>query len=201
MILVRHGETEANRSGLALGRADVPLNETGLRQAEQLGAALAIEPVTAVYASPLVRARQTAEAIAGRLGLEVAQEPGLIEMDIGELEGLAFPTIRERFPGFLERWMSDAGPEHPMPGGERLIDVAERGWQTISRLAEQHAGETIVAVTHNFILLTIIARALGMKIAGFRRLRHSVGALTVLEIESGRVSVSRLNDTCHLNCE
>jgi broad specificity phosphatase PhoE len=201
LFLVRHGETESNRNALALGQADVPLNETGRGQAEMIAAALAGEPVAAVYASPLERARDTAQAIANVHSLAVQIEPGLIEMNVGELEGLPYPVIREKYPGFIERWMSEAGPETAMPGGERLLDVADRGWQTVERVALAHADETVVAVTHNFVLLTILARALGIGVADFRRLRHGVAALSTLEFRGGHITVSGLNDTCHLKCE
>jgi probable phosphoglycerate mutase len=74
LYLVRHGETESNRAGLALGRADVPLNEKGLWQAARVGEALAQEPIAAVYTSPLTRARQTAEPIAVHRGLTPVAE-------------------------------------------------------------------------------------------------------------------------------
>jgi 2,3-bisphosphoglycerate-dependent phosphoglycerate mutase len=201
LVLVRHGETESNRTALALGRADVPLNETGLRQAGQLAAALAGEPIAAVYSSPLGRALTTAGPIAEHHALQVREEPGLIEMEIGELEGLPFAVVREKYPGFIEHWMSDAGPQERMPGGERLVDVAERAWQTVESLRERHADETVAAVTHNFVLLSLLARALGMRLSEFRKLRHTVGAISIVELGAGRVVVERLNDTCHLACE
>ena len=104
VFLVRHGETEYNRRGLALGRADAPLNETGRRQAERLREALAGAPVVAVYASPLVRAFDTAASIAAAHGKEVVVENGLIEMDIGEVEGLTFPEVRKQFPALAQNW-------------------------------------------------------------------------------------------------
>lgn len=198
LYLVRHGETESNRNSLALGRADVPLNERGLAQAERLGDALATEPMSAVYSSPLARAEQTAHAVATRHDLSVQVKPSLIEMDIGEADGLTFPEVRERFPGLLEAWVSDAGPEHPMPGGERLTDVQKRAWECVQSLATVHPDDTICAVTHNFVILTVLATALGIDLSGFRRLRHSVAAVSVLDVGLSRVRVKRMNDTCHL---
>jgi broad specificity phosphatase PhoE len=198
LFLVRHGETDSNQQGLALGRANVPLNETGLRQARLVADRLAAEPVIAVYTSPLRRTMETAEAIADRHGLGVRPEPGLIEMDIGEMDGLKPTDIRDRYPGFLERWMGADGPMERMPGGERLADVAERASETLGRLAEQHQGESVVAVTHNFVLLTLTAQVLGIEIAHFRRLRHSLAATTLLDVQPDHTRVLGLNDTCHL---
>ncbi len=198
LYLVRHGETESNRLGLALGQDDVPLNERGLRQAEQVAQALARQPLAAVYSSPLQRALSTARAIAEPQGLEVKVEERLIEMDIGEAEGLTFAEVRSRYPDFLVSWASPEGPGRPMPGGERLLDVQERAWSAVDELAARHGEEAVAAVTHNFVILSILARVLGIELAQFRRLRHSVGAIAEVDIGPRRVMVVRLNDTCHL---
>ncbi len=196
--LVRHGETESNRRGLALGQDDVPLNKHGLWQAERVGRALASEPLVAVYSSPLRRAQDTAEAVAGHHGREVEVEERLIEMDVGEVEGLPFDEVRKRYPDLLEKWVSGSGPTQTMPGGERLVDVQERAWALVNDLADRHSGEVITAVSHNFVILSLLARALDIELAQFRRLRHSVAAVSVLDFGPKRVKVVRLNDTCHL---
>ncbi len=198
LYLVRHGETESNRLGLALGRDNVPLNEHGLWQAERVGRALASEPLVAVYSSPLRRALDTAEAVAGHHGREVQVEERLIEMDVGEVEGLPFDEVRKRYPDLLEKWVSGSGPTQTMPGGERLVDVQERAWALVNELAARHGDEVIAAVSHNFVILSLLARALGIELAQFRRLRHSVAAVSVLDFSPKRVKVVRLNDTCHL---
>jgi broad specificity phosphatase PhoE len=198
LYLVRHGETESNRNSLALGRADVPLNNRGEEQAKRLADALRSEPISAVYTSPLSRATRTAEAIAETQGYTAQIKPGLIEMDIGETDGLSFPELRERFPGLLETWVSDDGPNHPMPGGERLVDVQKRAWEVVQSLAAIHPIDHVCAVTHNFVILTILTTALGSDLASFRRLRHEVAAISVLDIGPTRVRIKRMNDTCHL---
>ena len=199
LFLVRHGETESNRQGLALGRADVSLNDLGRKQAGQLAATLADEPLLAVYASPLHRTIDTARPIAAAHDLTVAIEPAFIEMDVGEVEGLSFAALRERYPQLLETWGSAEGPQSPMPGGERLLDVQERATRAVQSLATRHAGGDVCVVTHNFVILSLIADALAIDLAGFRRLRHAVGAITTLELRAGRPTrVLRLNDTCHL---
>ncbi len=198
LYLIRHGETEPNRLGLALGQDDVPLNGRGLRQVEQVARALAREPLAAVYSSPLQRARDTARAIAEPQGLEVRVEERLIEMDIGEVEGLTFAEVRSRYAEFLEMWASPEGPTRPMPGGERLLDVQERSWSAVNDLAGRHGEEAVAVVTHNFVILSLLARVLGIELAQFRRLRHSLGAIAEVDFGPKRVMVVRLNDTCHL---
>jgi probable phosphoglycerate mutase len=198
LILVRHGETDSNKASLALGREDVELNETGRWQAQRLAEALECKPLAAVYSSPLRRALVTAQAIAERHGLPVELDEGLIEMEIGEMEGLTFQQVRERYPQFLQVWLGGRAAYEPMPGGERLLDVQERAWGAIERICSAWSLETVAVVTHNFVLLTILCRVLGLELADFRRLRHNVAAVSVVQVQDGRMTVLSLNDTCHL---
>jgi broad specificity phosphatase PhoE len=201
LILVRHGETSSNKARLALGRADIELNEHGRWQAQRLAASLKHEPIAAIYSSPLKRALATAEPIASSHGLEVQVDDGLIEMDIGEMEGLTFQQMRERHPQFLQAWLGDRAAHEAMPGGECLLDVQERAWQAIERIRERHEQRTVAAVTHNFVILTLICRVLGLELADFRRLRHSLAAKSVLEMGRDRAVVVGFNDTCHLEAD
>ncbi len=201
LFLVRHGQTESNRLNLVLGRDDVPLNERGLWQAERVARALAREPLAAVYSSPLRRALDTARAVAAPHGLAVQIEQGLIEMDIGEVDGLTLAEVGSRYPGLLKAWASEEGPDQPMPGGERLVDVQERAWAAVQDLAARHADETVAAVAHNFVILTLLVRVLGIRLAQFRRLRHSLAAVSVIDFLPARLLLVRLNDTCHLEAD
>lgn len=201
LILVRHGETESNRERLALGREDVPLNERGRRQAAALTASLAGVPATAIYASPLRRAVETARPLAEVLGLEVQVDDDLIEMAVGDLEGLSPQELSERHGDFLREWFSTQAGNLRMPGGESLQDVQDRAWAAIERLRERHPEETVVVVTHNFTIHAILCRALGLPLASFRRLRHDLAAKAVLELRDDRAVVISLNDTCHLEAE
>lgn len=199
LFLVRHGETDHNRDSLALGRADVPLNDTGLAQAQAIARALSTEPIVAVYSSPLQRTMRTAEAIARAKGFEVSAENGLIEMDVGELEGLPFSKVRELVPDLAEKWGGPDGPNWLMPGSsERLADVQARAVRTVEGLRRKHRDDMVVAVTHNFVILCVIAWAMGIDLANFRRLRHGVAAITTVDVRPDRARIISLNDTCHL---
>jgi probable phosphoglycerate mutase len=198
LIVVRHGQTDHNRDSIALGRDDVPLNETGLCQARALAQRLAGEPIAAVYASPLQRAARTAEAVAERHGVAVVTDERLIEMDVGELDGLPYPEIRARYPGVIERWLSETGPEHPFPGGESLIQVADRAWDVAQALAATHRDDTVAVVTHNFVILCLLCRSLGLDLARFRRLRHEVAAISVIDFAGDRTTVVSTNERGHL---
>jgi probable phosphoglycerate mutase len=198
LILVRHGETDSNKAGLALGRKDVELNETGRWQAQRVADALQGQPIDAVYSSPLLRALDTARAVAERHHLPVQRDEGLIEMEIGEMEGLTFQQVRESYPQFLQLWLGGSAAYQSMPGGERLLDVQERAWQALGRICGEETQQTVVVVTHNFVLLTILCRVLGLELADFRRLRYGVAAVSAVQVQDGRMTVLSLNDTCHL---
>jgi broad specificity phosphatase PhoE len=201
LILVRHGETESNRERLALGRKDVPLNERGRRQVAALVSVLDGVPVAAVYASPLRRAVETARPLAEALGLEVQVDGDFTEMDVGDMEGLSPREMRERFGDFLREWFSAQAGSLRMPGGESLQDVQDRAWAAIERLRHRRSEETVVVVTHNFVIHAILCRVLGLPLASFRRLRHDLAAKAVLEFRGERAVVISMNDTCHLEAE
>lgn len=205
LLLVRHGETAHNAEQLALGQADVPLTERGCRQARALAEGLAggagAGAIAAVYASPLQRAVATATPLAEALSLPVQTKAGLIEMDIGEMEGQPFAQVRERYPDFLRDWFSDRLADVPMPGGETLRQVQERAWSALEAMRDRHAEETVVAVSHNFVILSVLCRVLGLPLTHFRRLRHDLAAVSILELTPERQLVVVLNDRCHLRAE
>lgn len=197
LILVRHGETEHNRDGLTLGRADVPLNDRGRAQAVALAASFA-RPPAAIYTSPLVRASDTARAIAAATGVAVVTEPDLIEMDVGEMEHLTGTELRERYPEFLRLWLSGDATDARMPGGETLRDVQTRAWAAIDRFRSEWPEGDVVGVTHNFAILAVVCRALNLPLSEFRRLRHGLASRTVIDIRDGGATLLQLNDNAHL---
>lgn len=198
LLLIRHGETDHNAGQLALGQFDVPLNERGRRQAQALAEALGSDDIAAVYSSPLQRAVATATPLADALGLEVQIEPGLIEMDVGETDGVPFSDLRERYPDFLRDWMSDRVADVRMPGGECLREVQERSWSTIEAVRGRWPEETVAMVSHNFVILTALCSVLELPLAGFRRLRHELAAVSIASLNADRRTLLVLNDTAHL---
>lgn len=198
LILIRHGETAHNAGGFVQGRADVPLNDLGRRQAAALAGALHGEDLRAVYSSPLQRARDTAQAVAQGHDLTVVIEPDLVEMHVGALEGLSGAEMRAQYAEFMAAWAGPAGPTLPMPGGESLQEVQNRAWRVVERLRERHHDGAVVAASHNFVIATIVCRAVGVPLTAFRRLRHGVASRTVIDLQPDRTLVRCLNDTCHL---
>lgn len=199
LILIRHAETAHNRENRVQGQADNPLSELGERQAAALAETLRGEPLSVVVASPLQRARATAEVIAAVHGLPVQPEPALVEMDVGEMEGLAITDMRARHPDFLREWATERGPSLAMPGGESLEQVQARAWVVVERLrGATDIDATVALVSHNFVLGCLLCRALELPLHQFRRFRLSVAGATTLRFRADRLMLMRLNDTCHL---
>ena len=192
LILVRHGETEHNRNRLTLGRAEIPLNVRGIAQARAVAASF-LRPPAAIYTSPLRRAADTAGAIALATGASVAVEPDLVEMEVGDMEHLAPADLRARYPDFLKQWLSPDAGDARMPGGETLREVQDRAWAAIERIRVAHPDGEVVAVTHNFVILTVVCRAIGLPHASFRALRVEVGSRTVLELSDRGNTLLSLN--------
>jgi probable phosphoglycerate mutase len=145
ILLARHGETDWNRDNRFQGHADPPLNETGRAQAAELAAALAEEPLAAVYSSPLRRAFETAEIAAAPHGLEPVPVEALREVDVGSWQGLTRAEIEERFPAQFARWLEY---EQGWDDGETYDAMGARVVAALFELAAAHQGEQILAVSH-----------------------------------------------------
>ena len=166
ILLVRHGQSTWNADGRWQGRADPPLSELGVRQAEVAAEAIAGHGITRVWTSPLVRAHQTATIVASRLGLTVEQDERLAERDAGDWTGKTRTEIEEGWPGFL-----DGGRR---PNGFETDDVLhERALAAVREIAGG-ATEPIVVISHGG-LIRVMERALGSE-------PHSVPNLGGLEI-------------------
>lgn len=199
LILVRHAETVQNSAGVVQGRADNVLSDLGREQAAALGDWLAQEPLCAVYSSPLQRARATAAAVAAPHRLDVTLEADLVEMDIGLMEGLTGPELRERHPEFLQAWMSERAASVPMPGGgESLAQVEARAGAAVERIIVEHAEGSVAVVSHNFVVLSLVCRVLALPLHNFRRLRHHVAGATIVDVGTARRTVVHFNEVCHL---
>lgn len=152
LCLVRHGETHWNVERRLQGHLDIPLNPTGLQQARATAESLAGERFAALYSSDLLRARQTAEAVAAATALVPSFEPRFRERCYGGFEGLTYDEARARYPQEYERFET-RDPSFAFPnGGESLADFAERIRRMLDALADAHPGETVLVVTHGGVL-------------------------------------------------
>lgn len=150
--LVRHGETPWNAERRVQGWEDVPLNDTGIGQAQALGRHLAQlrdagTAIDAIYSSDLKRAHQTARIVAESLGLEPRLESGVRERHYGVLQGLIFNAMQEHQPEATAIWQSRE-PEAALPGGESLGAFHRRVVSAVDAIARRHPGERIMVVSH-----------------------------------------------------
>ena len=198
LIVVRHGETDWTRDGRDAGAHDVGLNPLGLRQCEATADTLAATKPSAVYASPLERARTSAEIIAKPHRLSVTIEPGFREMSFGEWEGCLRADIAASFPDLYGVWWSTPQLAR-LPGGETLPEVAARVGTALDALRARHEGERVFLVTHGIVIRLLVLGALGLGPERLWSLEASPAGITELEFEGDWATVHRMNTVVHLD--
>ena len=163
IIAIRHGETAWNVDTRLQGHLDIPLNAMGRWQAGQVARALADEPIDAIYASDLLRAWQTAQAIAEVAACPLSADTGLRERGFGKFEGMTYAAIEATWPEMSLQWRKRV-PDWAPPGGESLVTMRERVLTTASRLAAQHLGGQIVLVAHGGVMDMLYRLATGQDV-------------------------------------
>jgi broad specificity phosphatase PhoE len=176
LLLIRHGRTAWNAERRVLGRTDIELDDVGRSQAAGLSARLG--PVDAVWSSPLTRARQTAEA----LGHPVREDPGLIEMDQGHMEGLDAAALMETYGETVLRWRANPAGIR-LPGGEVMEEVQERALAALRRIADAHPpGHRVAVVTHQLVLASLCVHLSGASLAEWTRYTHDNCCWSLVEV-------------------
>jgi broad specificity phosphatase PhoE len=191
---VRHGETALNRDGRLQGRVDSELSARGLEQVARLTTRVSAWEITAVYTSPLTRARQTAIAIAAVAGCEVEVDERLIELDYGEWDGMALADIRP------QRGVSSfADPNFAPPGGESLAAVQARVAEFCTdRLSS--GDSRVIAVSHVSPIKAAVAWALGVEERATLRMRLGLASITEIgAAPNGGGYLASFNDAAHLS--
>jgi broad specificity phosphatase PhoE len=197
LIVVRHGETDWTRDGRYAGARDTPLNAVGLRQCQATAAALAERPVAAIYATPLERARMSAEIIAKPHRLEVAIEAAFREMMFGAWEGMTREEVAATFPELCRLWWETPHLVE-VPGGETLAQVRARVVEGFAELRAAHEGETAVLVSHGVVIRLLVLDALGLGADRLWSLEASPAGITELEYEGDWAIIHRMNTLVHL---
>jgi broad specificity phosphatase PhoE len=200
ILLIRPGETEWNRIRRFQGRSDIPLNQKGEDQARSLAFALKDEPIVAIHSSPLVRATETARRIkAFHPSIPIFMEEGLVEMDLGDFDGMEAQRWFVEYEDFRRVWQKSPATVK-MPGGESLKEVQIRAIHTLERIAQLYPPEsTLLISSHNFVNLTILCRALEVELDRFRDLKQETAALNVLYKQGNRLWAEVVNGQAHLH--
>ena len=200
ILLVRHGETTWNREGRYQGRTDIPLSEHGQAQVQRLGDRLRSVPIAAAIASPLARARTTAEAILAGRSLALELDAGLLEISHGGWEGKLASEVERDHAEMFGVWRSAPGRDAPAgPGAETLGDVEARAWPVLEKLcARLGADDTGLIAAHDAVNRVLLCRVLGMPLDQVWKFRQAPATLNVLSGRSlAELQVVRLNDCEH----
>jgi len=197
LILIRHGETYWNAERrIQGGDSDIELNDTGLNQAKKVAAFLKNEPITAILSSPLQRAISTAEVIAGHHQLSVKVDQGLRELRVGELEGMSVSNLSTTFSQFLMQLWQGKGSTK-LPNGESLSELQQRAWNAVESFLKQHNNGSVAVVSHYFVTLTIILKALDLPLDYFTKFRLDPGGVSIIEIQDYGPRLVVFNDTSY----
>lgn len=199
LLLTRHGQTDWNIAGRYQGQSDIPLNQTGQSQAEQLAKRLSTETIHAIYASDLSRAVDTASRI-----LSMQQQAAALQRDVrwrelsfGDWEGMNYKEMSAYSPDVFAKWMLD--PQHiSTPNGETLDHLAERVHAAFVELKNNHKDETVLVVSHSGALQVLLALTLGVDLNRYWQFRISQASLSELHVFPDSVTLNLLNDTTHL---
>jgi probable phosphoglycerate mutase len=199
IILARHGETPWNAEGRYQGQEDIPLSPVGEAQAEALGRRLHDTRIDRAVASPLSRAKRTAElALGAQRSAMLTTDPGLMEIAHGTWEGLLASEIRDRDATRLQAWR-DAPHEVLMPEGESLQHVFDRAWPALARACDGLGdGDTLLVVAHDAVNRVLLCHVLGIPFAKLWTFRQAPTTLNLLEgADVDHLDVVRLNDCAH----
>jgi broad specificity phosphatase PhoE len=193
--LVRHGESTWNSVRRFQGGLDAPLSSRGREQARALAAGLAAVRFDALYTSPLSRARETAAPCEAVLGLEAVALDDLREVGLGDWEGLTLETVMTRDEDRYQRWLH-APVDHPPPGGEPMVALAERVRRALARLAARHVVGRVLAVSHGGAIASALCGWLGRPLDTIWTVRVDNASITRVGLPGGRVL--GVNETGHL---
>lgn len=198
LLLIRHGETDWNNERRIQGNTDTPLNANGIMQARQLARRIAGEKLDALYASPLARARVTAEIIADKVGVALNLDERLKEKGLGDLEGLTLEEFQAQYPELYQGWIS--GTEHfPLPGEESPAQLRERIVNFLNDLRARHANSArIGVVTHGGTISMFVSTLIGLGVNQRSPFWFDNASITLADLTGTRPRVKLLNDTCHL---
>jgi probable phosphoglycerate mutase len=198
LIALRHGETAWNVDSRIQGQLDIGLNPTGHWQAQRLGQALAGEPITAIYASDLSRAWDTAQHVARATGVQVQPEPGLRERCFGVFLGRTFAEVELESPELARRWRQ-RDPHFAPEGGESLLQLFERVTTTAHTLAARHPGELIALVGHGGVLDALYRAATRLDVQAPRSWHLGNAAINRLLWSPEGLALVGWGDTAHLD--
>lgn len=201
LYMVRHGQTAASRENRFSGSSDPPLTAVGEAMAEAFAQAYALVAWDAIYTSPMLRTRQTAEPLCRLTGVAATVEAGLREIDYGEWEGLKQDEVKQRWPDAYEYWAHDVA-SRGTPGGETAFHVAARAMRVVEAIRSRYDQGNVLLVSHKATLRVITCALLGLDVRLFRqRIAQPVAAVTMFVLTEGSAQLATFGDRAHLSEE
>jgi broad specificity phosphatase PhoE len=197
IYLVRHGQTAWNKEEIFRGRTDVPLDETGLRQAELAGEYFKEMEIHAIYSSPLSRALETAQKIAQFHNTKVQPLQGILDMSFGRWEGQSHLDIQKNDREIYRQWREEPHLAR-LPSGESLDDVRVRAMAALEEVIRNHPGKTLILVSHRVVNKVLICGILGLDNSHFWQITQDTTAINLIKYKEGKYTLSLMNETCHL---
>ena len=197
LLLVRHGQTNSNVSGLYAGWSEENLNELGYIQAHRLSYRLARLSLAAIYTSPINRAYTTAAILAEPHQLAVEVLDDLIEIQLGDWEGLYGDEIKRRWPLLWQQSRIDPS-EITIPNGESFKHVTTRAIRALNTIIRASQDKQVAIVTHEIIIKVLIAYALGVTNSIYRRIEIDNASLSLLQITDNGSQLVSMNNISHL---
>ena len=201
LYMVRHGQTASSRENRFTGSSDPPLTAVGEAMAQAFAHAYASMTWEAIYTSPLLRARQTADPLSRLAGVPTTLEDGLKEIGYGEWEGLRQEEVKQRWPEAFEYWADDVA-SRGTPGGETAFHVAARAMRVVEAIRSRHQQGNVMIVSHKATLRVITCALLGLDVRLFRqRIAQPVCAVTMFSVTETTALLTILGDRSHLSEE
>lgn len=201
IFLIRHGNTEFNEKKLFRGHFDVPLDKTGIEQAEKTGKFLKDINLDVIYSSPLNRAYKTAEMIkeyqSGNNKIEILKEDGFIDLNFGEWEGKSYDEVKSLYPEIYNQWIREPF-KITIPGGESLYSAQNRAWERLKKIVTENTDSYLAIVTHRIITKLLILKMLDISEAGIWKINQAPCCINIFEYNYGTFFVSLLNYNFHI---
>jgi phosphoserine phosphatase len=197
IYLVRHGQTAWNKEEIFRGRTDVPLDETGLRQAELAGKYFKGMEIHSIYSSPLSRALETAQKIARFHNIKVQPLQGILDMSFGKWEGQSHLDIQKNDREIYRQWREEPHLVS-LPSGESLDDVRVRAMAALEEVIRNHPGKTLILVSHRVVNKVLICGILGLDNSHFWQITQDTTAINLIRYKEGKYILTLMNETCHL---
>lgn len=199
LILIRHGESEANRQGIFAGQINPDLQDRGLKQAELTAKYIAENyKVDKIYSSDLIRAYKTAQSLGNILDMEIIKEPKLREIHGGKWEGMKFSELSGIYPKVYETWMNDIG-NSACPEGENLRSMCVRIMDVLTEIARENDGKTVAIATHATpirIIQTMIQKGTLNEMSAVPWVSNA--SVTVVEYSDNKWDIKLVSEDKHL---